>query len=1275
MLAFCDRNVYRTFDGWITNESLILPTRYANNCVTWVKKSAIEAKFSLGSNFSTVYVCVDGYEYGDPNNPDKCLPEFWKMINVFSLNFDSTYWTKLDDSTIFDTNNYAQRYSIDETIQDPYYIYLGGNFLDSTGLQYKLYSFNKNTNDIAKIFSHEAGGGYMSKFGGINRNMNQLIMSDSKQNEFYACGFYMTQADYSTNSVIVFEDQGYPWTFYHVDTRDVDYILDENNNEYLFIGNDGGVTKGFRSSTASQPEFSNINGTGLFITQFYGIGLSNQHPSYYGGGSQDNGFFYYYPPNKWNNKTSGIGDAYDVCIHQSNQNIAYIVCGSGSGQGAVMKTINGFGITSNALDTNVPSPNEGCLVNRPMVFNPVDYDEIFLGYQNIYKATVDANQNPPVVNNFSQPPFFDFSQHAIWYTDVLAAIAIAPSNENIIYIAYAGKFPWDNSIPGWKETPKLFKTIDKGQNWTDLTDNLNYESSNNEDWALYKCGITSIAIAPDNPNNIWISFGNFASGLNGTQYRVLYSTNGGSSFQDLYSSSLPNLPVNSAKAIGSNGNYSIFIGTDAGVFRYNDTEHEWEPFNKHLPPAIVTDIDYVEPNNLDNCPEALRISTFGYGIWESQLDCSIYGEPETISTTVEWNTDRTMHNNVFIEYGGYLTITSIVKFVEGAGIYASGVSAAQITRSDFTILKIDTNSREHFGGLYLDFCNGYRVEDNVFTGPGGNDNSWAIGAIINNSNCGSYIDADNEIYNNNFDSLNIGILAQNKNRSNDGSQGLTLKCNYFNTCRYDIAVTVYNPSIMGLGIKDPQGRSGSDVTYPAGNIFSVRNPFSPPSHTDYNYHNEGGMLMYYHHDTVNAPFPVKVRPTNYSTINPQRSAIGNFYDSLTCCLSNFTPGGGGGGIEDQKLLLGEYEADADSVKNLLTLLVDGGNTQQTNLDVISSTPEKALEVYNDLISKSPYLSDTVMVSAINQESVLNAAMVTDILTENPQSAKSDTVLQELENRINPLSDDQITDIMQGLYITGAKEALESNLAGYYNDYSRTLNNIIRYHSFDTLSASPVDSVLTWLTCSDYLWARYQQAFILNENGDSAGATSLLENLPDSYPFTPEMTMEHQNYQDLINLYKQCQDSLFSVLQSDSSQVNALVSIAQDSSGLTSIYATNLLVALHATTYIEPYLLPVSGLKESTVVWPGKTIRERNFMKIYPNPAATYCVFEIELKDYQAGSTLEIADIQGRKITSLILAKNHDYLIFPLDNLPSGLYICTIRSGGKAVKCAKLIVSK
>ena len=59
----------------------------------------------------------------------------------------------------------------------------------------------------------------------------------------------------------------------------------------------------------------------------------------------------------------------------------------------------------------------------------------------------------------------------------------------------------------------------------------------------------------------------------------------------------------------------------------------------------------------------------------------------------------------------------------------------------------------------------------------------------------------------------------------------------------------------------------------------------------------------------------------------------------SACPSNFLVGGG---IEDLKNMVADNNYKADSVSNLLSLLVDGGDTDATNTDVETDMPKLIL---------------------------------------------------------------------------------------------------------------------------------------------------------------------------------------------------------------------------------------------------------------------------------------------------------------------------------------------
>jgi len=88
---------------------------------------------------------------------------------------------------------------------------------------------------------------------------------------------------------------------------------------------------------------------------------------------------------------------------------------------------------------------------------------------------------------------------------------------------------------------------------------------------------------------------------------------------------------------------------------------------------------------------------------------------------------------------------------------------------------------------------------------------------------------------------------------------------------------------------------------------------------------------------------------------------------------------------------------------------------------------------------------------------LPSAMVSDILSANPQAAKSDNVMQAVDQRTNMLSDEQLDQVNQGKYIIGAKESLEAKLSYFRAKRNYAMNNIIRYYRNDTLISSPRDN--------------------------------------------------------------------------------------------------------------------------------------------------------------------------------------------------------------------------
>ncbi len=359
------------------------------------------------------------------------------------------------------------------------------------------------------------------------------------------------------------------------------------------------------------------------------------------------------------------------------------------------------------------------------------------------------------------------------------------------------------------------------------------------------------------------------------------------------------------------------------------------------------------------------------------------------------------------------------------GIYLSGVNYASVVQDTFDVF-LEKKSADTLCGLYLDYCTGYQVEENDFRGnyfyQEWESPNECVGIVINNSG-----EEYNEIYNNRFDSLFIGTLAQNVNRDDKEGVGLEILCNDYTNGYFDISVTSYDT--VGIsGIANNQGSGGSDWTSPANNTFSYSEPVNNNNVSDY--FNECENLIYWYLDNYDS---AHIEPLYYSIpeIIPQfDDANDHYYQKDSCCPSSFSQGGGELLLENRSKM-NAYLAKSDSISYLINLFEDGGNTYELRIDILTSSQEDANNLYEMLLAYSPYLSDSVMVASAEIESVISSDMLTDILSENPQAAKSDTVQFALDNRMDELSEEQRIAIDQGWFITGELEKMQSTYA-YYN---------------------------------------------------------------------------------------------------------------------------------------------------------------------------------------------------------------------------------------------------
>jgi len=620
-------------------------------------------------------------------------------------------------------------------------------------------------------------------------------------------------------------------------------------------------------------------------------------------------------------------------------------------------------------------------------------------------------------------------------------------------------------------------------------------------------------------------------------------------------------------------------------------------------------------------------------------------------------------------------------------IYLGNADYATVISNSFTIpvwSDFDTCY-----GLYLGSCTGYHVEGNEFEAPG---NSLfqpgpftppirEIGLIVDNSG-----GQPNEIYRNYFENLDIAINAQGVNRYDDGSAidpgsnedgppanytGLVLKCNIYHDNSFDEVITRENPTGTEGIARDQGSPSPATKEDLAGNTFSPYHETAQIAETDIK--NEGNFVFYYHHIQAGGYNPPRVEPDFYTTslVDPDQKGYG--FDSA-CCPSRLESGGSqeemkeamAGETESVDLLLAEYVS-----------LVDGGNTEALNEDVFFSIPPEAIPLHQDLLGESPYLSDTVMKSAIAKEEVLPNAMIRDILVANPQSAKSNAILDELNNRFVQMPEPMMDEILAGQTQISAKETLEGEIAFHKAKRQDLFYQLVRSYRADTINPASRDSLIALLQRESSLKAKYLLAFEYLENGDTSLVANTLNAIPATFTLSNTQEQVYDDYLDYFGILTSLKTEGKSILELSSDQLTVLQNLTAAGREPVGSFARNIVLANQLTEYYEPILLPdMSNPAPSKPNVKPDQITPEEYFKVYPNPAKHYAIIEYSLKDYQNSSNqviFVITNQEGKVMERIMVQKQQDQFVLNTTSYVPGNFVCTLIIGGKILQSQKFVI--
>lgn len=392
-----------------------------------------------------------------------------------------TTWTELGTSNGLPAPN-AQtgRIGIAVSESDPSTVYARFTTNEITNEFNGLYKSTDNGDNWTLVTSAGALSGIDANFGWYFGNVR---VNPTNSSEVYIVGFDIAK---STNS-------GSSWNTLngmHVDHHALDFS--RTNSSFMLAGNDGGAYISNNGGN-SWTHFENLP-----ITQFYNIEVDYQHPERLYGGTQDNNTIRTLTgsANDWNSIIGG--DGFHVNVDPIDNNYVY----GESQYGNLRRSTNGGSSFQNG--TNGISGSDRVNWNTPVILSPFNPEMMFYGSNKLYTSSRAVSWtaiSPDLTDGLHPSGSLAFG--------TLTAIAASYNNLDVIYtgsddgnvnVTFDGGTTWTNvsaglpdqyitsiamvpsddmiayvTVSGFKYldyTPRVFKTTDGGQNWTDISSNL-----------------------------------------------------------------------------------------------------------------------------------------------------------------------------------------------------------------------------------------------------------------------------------------------------------------------------------------------------------------------------------------------------------------------------------------------------------------------------------------------------------------------------------------------------------------------------------------------------------------------------------------------------------------------------------------------------------------------------------------------------------------------------------------------------------------------------------
>lgn len=522
------------------------------------------------------------------------------------------------------------------------------------------------------------------------------------------------------------------------------------------------------------------------------------------------------------------------------------------------------------------------------------------------------------------------------------------------------------------------------------------------------------------------------------------------------------------------------------------------------------------------------------------------------------------------------------------------------------------------------------------------------------------------IYRNNFNNLQYGILFNDDNADEDNEIGVRVACNDFNVCSHDVtsAGTLGTDlADIALDINQRYVQVPADPINPTGEIEEAGNQFSESAWTynDFFHSGEGNMLTYH-------SYPGETQDFEFTTNIEldQGFFTANSCPGLEYSVVNIVGEDTELELTDLSEFIDQAHDDKEEVEFLLLALIDGGDTETLVEEIDLAWTDDTWEMRDQLLALSPYVSKTTLYSVADRTDVFPHPIALEIFVANPNVLRDSKFLGYLETKTDPMPDYMLDVLWAARNTETMRTLLELEYANKRAIEIEAINKWI--HLMENTSLVDDWEVDEALIQADCLWGNIHVTEHMLHNDMATNHGLFLSALQDEV-LEPFDATNRDSFVNWINWLTSNPPHSFENL--DEAKRVELRSFAVEGQTFAASRARNILNFYYGEGWtIDPSFDAVEPRSFSY----DRRAEEEKWMSVQPNPAVDFLTLQFDLPDYYFKTQqVQIVDINGRLVDQFALNQSNQVTIIDTRSWDSGLYLYTVMLSDESILSRKFEV--